>query len=182
MVATNHQAIEQFMTDNKIEIKQVFIPFSQSRSFKKDAKFSDYNLNWKVTLCVNGRDVMVTDYSAGIAHCKSYKQFSNKYDDKKAIEAECNGMKWQSFGSGHMSPRMNKDMPKCNPLDVLHCLLMDADAIDYTFADWCDNLGYDSDSMKAKGIYDDCLKNAILIRQSLGDKKMSELRELFQGY
>lgn len=180
MVATNHQSIEQFMTDNKIEIKQTFIPFSQSRSFKPNAKFNDYNLNWKVTLCVNSKEVMVTDYSAGIGHCKNYKPNARLVTDYVAsIKDECEGKTVLASAGVYVS---SKDKPKCKPLDVLYSLMMDAEAIDYTFADWCDNLGYDSDSMKAKKIYDECLGNAILIRQSLGDKKISELRELFQDY
>ena len=44
---------------------------------------------------------------------------------------------------------------------LLNCLVMDSDCLDYTFDDWCDNLGYDQYSIKAKQTYEVCIKQAI---------------------
>lgn len=44
---------------------------------------------------------------------------------------------------------------------LLNSLTMDASALDNTFDDWCNEYGYDSDSIKAKTIYDLCIKQAI---------------------
>ena len=46
-------------------------------------------------------------------------------------------------------------------LSLLNCLVMDSDCLNYTFDDWCDDLGYDQDSIKAKQAYDICIKQAI---------------------
>ena len=51
-----------------ITVESVFVPFSQSRN--KDSEYP--NLNWRVTIKRNGRDVLTTDYSAGMAHCPGY--------------------------------------------------------------------------------------------------------------
>jgi hypothetical protein len=52
-----------------LTIESVFIPFSQSRN-KAEKRNS---LNWKVSLCRNGKAFLTCDYSAGIAHCPGYK-------------------------------------------------------------------------------------------------------------
>ena len=51
-----------------LTVESVFIPFSQSRNKNEKHK----SLNWRVTVKRNGRDVLTTDYSAGIIHCPSY--------------------------------------------------------------------------------------------------------------
>ena len=53
---------------HKITVESVFVPFSQSRSKDQDTP----NLNWKVTVKRDGRDVLTTDYSAGLAHAPGY--------------------------------------------------------------------------------------------------------------
>lgn len=58
------QAIESL----GLTVESVFVPFSQSRN--KDEK--NPSLNWKVTIKRNGRDVLVTDYMAGMGHCPNY--------------------------------------------------------------------------------------------------------------
>lgn len=48
-----------------LTVESVFVPFSQSRNKNEKHK----SMNWKVTVKRNGREVLTTDYSAGIAHC-----------------------------------------------------------------------------------------------------------------
>lgn len=51
-----------------LTIRAEFVPFSKSRNAESEWQ----SLNWKVTLQRNGRDVLTTDYGAGIAHCPGY--------------------------------------------------------------------------------------------------------------
>ena len=44
--------------------------------------------------------------------------------------------------------------------DVLHALVMDASACEQSFEDWCSELGYSDDSIKALETYRECQKNA----------------------
>lgn len=71
---TDHSHIVAALADLKLTVKSVFVPFSQSRNRdEKDEKGrTRYSLNWKVTLVRDGRDVLTTDYGAGIAHCPGY--------------------------------------------------------------------------------------------------------------
>lgn len=68
--------------------------------------------------------------------------------------------------------------------DVLWSILLDASpAIDREgFEDWCGNLGYDSDSIKAKKIYDQCLDIGFKLVSALGMDLIEQLREYFQDY
>ncbi len=49
--------------------------------------------------------------------------------------------------------------------DIIHCLSMDAQAINETFEGWASGCGYSDDSIKAKDIYDACIKRAIELKQ-----------------
>lgn len=64
--------------------------------------------------------------------------------------------------------------------DVLYSLVMDSDALNYQFHEWCDNFGYGHDSIKAKETYDACIQNAIKLR-SLGFD-IEALQEFYQDY
>lgn len=52
-----------------LTVESVFVPFSQSRNKAEKSP----SLNWRVTVKRNGRDVLTTDYSAGMGHCPGYK-------------------------------------------------------------------------------------------------------------
>lgn len=52
-----------------LTVESVFVPFSASRNKAEKHK----TLNWRVTLKRNGRDVLTTNYSAGIAHCPGHE-------------------------------------------------------------------------------------------------------------
>lgn len=53
-------------------------------------------------------------------------------------------------------------MPK--ELDVLECLEFDVQAGRESFQDFCDNFGYDSDSLKALDVYRACMDTATKLR------------------
>ena len=61
--------------------------------------------------------------------------------------------------------------------DVLHSLLSDASAANENFAEWCDNYGYDSDNMKAFGIYKACLETAVALRKYFTREQLDAIRE-----
>jgi hypothetical protein len=63
-----------------LTVESVFVPFSRSRNKDETRK----TLNWKVTIKRNGRDVLTTDYSAGIARCPGYKDIKPGYGFRAA--------------------------------------------------------------------------------------------------
>jgi hypothetical protein len=54
--------------------------------------------------------------------------------------------------------------------EVLECLALDAVDNNQTFADWCAEYGYDTDSRRAERVYHACLKSTEKLRRFLGDK------------
>lgn len=53
--------------------------------------------------------------------------------------------------------------------DVLYALILEADALDLTFGEWCGEFGYDEDSRKALDLYVQCQENGRRVRALLGD-------------
>lgn len=90
-----------------------------------------------------------------------------------------------AFTSGTETPQSNFDaqtLSRPNIADVLYCLLSDADADKYTFMEWCDNFGYDSDSIKASGMYHACRDTARNLNKLLTHDERVKLSELLQDY
>lgn len=66
--------------------------------------------------------------------------------------------------------------------NVLYCLLLDSNASDENFKDWADNLGYDSDSLTALNIYQECIKNSKKLNKVFTKDQLNHLQELLQDY
>jgi hypothetical protein len=69
------------------------------------------------------------------------------------------------------------DTPKIE--SVLECLFLDSDAHDYSFSEWCDNCGYDNDSIKARAMYDACIEEYFKLRKALGSK-YNEIKKIVE--
>ena len=65
---------------------------------------------------------------------------------------------------------------------VLYCLLNEAYALDNNFQDWASDYGYDSDSIKALGVYNECCENGRRLRMFLGHPLFYDLRVVVEGY
>lgn len=66
--------------------------------------------------------------------------------------------------------------------DVLYALLLDGDAAQMTFASWCDEYGYDTDSRKALTIYLACQENADKLARIFDHTTREQLREALRDY
>ncbi len=174
--------IQAFLKKNQIEVTSVFVPFSKSRN----ANEKHPSLNWRVTLLYRNKEVLTTDYSAGIAHCPAYKQEKIKGGYlTEAIELECERGKRVCLQN---SLAMGYDFACKEPIepetcDVVWALVLDTDVLNHeNFEDWADRLGFNSDSIKDKKIYDACLENGLALNSYLGASLLEELREVFQDY
>ena len=176
------------MTAHNITVESEFVPWSQSRSYSaEDVKYTDKrNLNWRVTLKHDGRDVLTTDYSAGIAHCPAYKsirpgtlKFSLYNEELFEHETETGTTARRSGAFG-----VTKGKPILPEADSVLCsLVMDASVLDAsTFEEWVGDLGYDEDSRAAEAIYRACLEIALKLRNGLGNDTLVELQEVFRDF
>lgn len=163
-----------------------FIPQSNSRNAVEKA----HSLNWVITLN-RGPHSLTTDYMQGIGHvpgrpsCLRMTLFVEE-NDKHAAETgrgkwyQCDGTDGQEKGFHMLRDRR---IPAPSLPDVLHSLVMDSTALGYAdFETWAEEYGYDTDSRKAESVYKQCLEIGLKLRAMFGDKKLSELRELFQDY
>ena len=66
--------------------------------------------------------------------------------------------------------------------DVLHSLIMDSNAADENFHDWCANYGYSDDSIKAMNTYKACLETAAALRKHFSPNTLRQVRDLLQDY
>ena len=82
-------------------------------------------------------------------------------------------------GLGH---RVDGVPAKPTAAGVLYCLLLDADSAGQSFANWCSDFGYDTDSRKALNTYLVCGDIARDLRKVFGREQLDHLRELLEQY
>ena len=105
--------------------------------------------HWLVT--INGH---LFDYYTGFAHRVSTDKGSTRHDANAYDRIKNLNLKDTADNLALLLKRSKPTPPTLD--DVLHCLVMDAEAASMTFQDWCGNLGYDEDSRKALSIYHEC--------------------------
>jgi len=85
-------------------------------------------------------------------------------------------------GLGCIKPKSKfivTDIPKVPTIDeVLHALFLDASVGEMSFDDFCSDLGYSNDSIKALDTYRACSKNAKLLREALGKDYQTEMERI----
>ena len=166
-----------------LSVESVFIPWSQSRNKGESRR----TLNWRVTIRRDGRDILSTDYSAGVAYCPAYNDKAlgarDSIDRRKAIESEMESgfvFDLRKYRMG-MTPKGQQIKP--DSVDVLYSLAMDSDAVEYNgFESWAENFGYDTDSRLAECTYRQCLQLALALRAAIGESGLESLRQAFQDY
>jgi hypothetical protein len=151
-----------------LEYKATFVPFHESRNRAE----KNLSINWEIVL-KKGDHTMKVDYSQGIGHIPKDRQDFGEHNKREAEQ------QYSWHGKYYVRNKLIKVKPP-SLADVLYSLALDSEAIDYTFEEWCGNLGYDSDSRKAESIYKSCLKEAIELKQLVPD--LNQLREMFQDY
>lgn len=170
--------IKEVLDDMNITMETHFVPFPISRN--KNEKYP--SLNWMVTILCNGKKVLTTDYMAGSAYCPSYTQ-KQTYESKILVSEECKTGYRCFIRSSSDFIHQNKRFPILPKIeDVMQSLVMDAEAFEYTFEDWCGSFGYEEDSRKAEKIYNTCVENARQLIIKIGTDGLKKLQEAYQDY
>lgn len=169
---------DQLVEKYSLTFDSVFVPFSVSRN--KDLSWK--SLNWIVKVKSKGAEFLSCDYSSGVAHCPSYN-WSDKYLREVAIELEIESGRPSRKGYGDKVFTAKKPFIQPNFKDILYSLTMDSDVLNYAdFKDWAESLGYNSDSIKVKEIYDSCLETTLKLRAHLGESFLSDAAIVFEDY
>lgn len=102
---------------------------------------------------------------------------SGKYDKYKT------NLIIQDIVDGKLDPRYKNRLKLPTAKDALACLTLDYGVINHpNFESWADEFGYDKDSREAEKIYNECMKIALLLRSTLGEKEIERLTELLRDY
>ena len=176
---------DALLASHGISVTFKFVPFSQSRNAKPLPNLDDLSLNWKATISAQKRQgvpSVTIDYQQGIGHASGWKQgmrstLHNVAIMQQVCETGRAPLPGHDFHVGGV-----KRAPEPKPADVLHCVLLDSEVLDYPFEQWASEFGYDSDSRKAEATYKACLETAMQLYRLIGPETIRELREAFQDY
>ncbi len=172
---TARQKLTTAITALGLTVEATFVPWGKSRS----APSGHRSLNWKISLVKAGwmAPVLVTDYTAGLAHCPSYRPGARDtldYIDALRMETEEGRAYRRGIGWTPILP---------DPADVVYSLIHEADVLDHqNFESWASNLGYDTDSRSAERIYRECLGLALQLRNAIGEDGLATLRDASQDF
>ena len=78
--------------------------------------------------------------------------------------------------------RKNTQPKKPSVSDVMYSILMDIQADDSSFNNWCDEYGYSSDSMKAFKTYQTCCEYAVFVRKAFTVEQIEQMRKALEDY
>jgi hypothetical protein len=124
---------------------------------------------WQATI-TNGKNQQVFDYYTGTGHRKLFKK-------PYAWERPENQREKKWFFEQNSQP--------VEPVAaaLIHSLILDGDACNYSFEEWCGNFGYDEDSRKALETYLLCQKVGGQLRRIIGNNELlSALSDALQEY
>ncbi len=172
--------------DLGLTLRTDFVPFSKSRNAANEHR----SLNWRVTLERNGRDVLATDFSAGMAHCPAYKLSvrvaggAHSLMRATAIEIETEtGKRARSTSLSASGFMATSERIHPEAADIISSLVLDASVLDAGgFESWADEYGYDSDSRKAEAMYRAMLDDALKLRAAIGEAGLETLRAACEDY
>ena len=111
----------------------------------------------------SGSNAFVTQYKCGLGHSKKVNFHSNPDY-------------WSNKEMKYLVPVKPKNS------DIMYSLLMDSEAGNYSFQDFCDNFEYSSDSVKAFGIYQECKKTSKNLRKVFTSEQLQQMLLALQDY
>lgn len=165
-----------------LTVRAEFVPWSTSRN--RDER--EPSLNWKVTLVRDGRDVLTTDYGAGVGHCPSYKSGDNSLVQRELIAFECergSAAVWSDNVSRPVFAGISRKPILPDTCSVIASLVGDSDVLDHVgFEEWASEQGMNPDSRAAERIYRTCLEIALRLRSAVGEDGMRKLSEACQDF
>ena len=136
----------------------------------------DLSLQDRYIIIINGYDF---EYFQGIAHREERKIFKNGMIFKELLRKKKKKTKENMV-------IYKENIENCSIVkpvkidDVLNCLVLDYLVTRDNFDDFCANLGYNEDSIKAAEIYNNCRKNAKKIKNIIND--LENAADKFNNY
>lgn len=127
--------------------------------------------SWAVSFSREGKNSFSTDYHTGIGHRESKRPMPPEIARLgKNIIARVD---WERTWLKAVAPHV---------AGVLYSVLMDSQGAEQNFLDWCDEYGYDNDSMKAHKVYTACCEILVKVRAFFTNEERQVMQELLQDY
>lgn len=144
---------------------------------------------YDVELLRGERSIWKGPYKLGIGHVKTEGYESHpflKMEHQKCLRKFHLGgsLEWNTLKAETAAAlaKIQKVNPKLE--DVMHSLLMDCQAYfdALSFEEWCDEFGYNPDSIKHKKIFDECFEAGRNLVRNLDHEVLGGLREWASEY
>lgn len=120
----------------------------------------------------NNSNMFTVPFKCGMGHMEKIKAFRpmpNPPYKKGTIAYQ----EWYDF---------NHKPKKPSNSDIMYSLLLDSEASDYSFSEWCDNFGFDSDSISAFNTYQQCENIGKQLKKVFSREQIEAMREALQDY
>lgn len=137
-------------------------------------------INHSVIVSYQGTVFYNGPYSYGLGHLPGYNHNDRSVAYAGKVQFAIRKGKW--IKNGKIGNATNS-VPKPKLADVMYSLHSDASVIDEcSFSDWCDSLGFNTDSITDKATYDTCLAQSLRFINVVPLSVRTELSELFEDY
>ena len=127
--------------------------------------------HWSVVFTRSGKNPITFDYYTGIGHRES--KFPMPVDIKRLGKNIVARVEWE---------KQNVKPVKPHAASVLYSLLSDARCGEQNFHDFCDELGYNKDSIKDQAIYNACCETLTKMRSFFTLAERQAMDEMLQDY
>jgi len=192
----NHKVLNRFFN---LKFKKDYTAIIQEKRSDNNDNFTNA-IHFYITIGLNKNKPIHFNYSMGIGNF--YKQSINqlsKYEQSSIRHAiktnKLIGLKHdysyhKDFKGKSLLNFLNRDncdlkTYKIKPpklADIFYGLVLDSEACEMSFQDWCDNFGLDSDSIKAKKSYDQCQEIGFKVKSLLGHRLFDKLKTYYLNF
>lgn len=124
---------------------------------------------WAVTFAAGAETKQEFEYRTGLGHRQCVKSRPFCWGNYSALQRNT----WVKANSLPVTPFAGT---------VLYCLLSDMSCANDTFVEWCDNMGYDTDSRKALQTYLSCQENGAKLRKVFNNDLLKLLEKVLEDY
>lgn len=159
---TIEKEVNDYLAAIGVTVNAVLIGERKSDDWLHDA--------WVVSFTA-GKTSVDFDYKTGVGHRKS----------KNPMPADIARLSSRTLARVDWGKR-NVLPVKPPAAGVLHSLILDGSAAHMSFADWCGEYGYDTDSRKALSLYEQCQQNGDKMKKVFSSEQIAKLSELLGDY
>ncbi len=140
------------------------------------------SLRWNVTISNKDGLKKTFSHTCGTKHLQDMAKKRMPEDQyRKLFTAEIQEAQKTGILETY-APNMTVPIDPPDILDVLYCIVSDAESSFDSFKDFCDNCGFDDDSISHHKIYLLCRKMGRDLISLIGRDALNKLTELFRDY